>query len=150
MPILTGQIVTADDLNHLKPTTYHQDATSNLAGVVVNTDVPGATITFDTETDNAVYVAEGNFDMDWQGAAAAGAVMIGRLSVDGVIATGDVNVEQAAGANGDRLGGATRTWRGTLATAGSHTIKLVASVPDADQRVTSPHTGLTVTIYEVV
>ena len=114
MPILSGQIVTADDLNHLKPTTYHADSTAILTGIVANADVVGATITLTTETDNAVYVAEGNFDMDWTGTAGVGAVAIGRLSVDGVVATGDVNVEQFAGVNGDRLGGVSRTWRGTL------------------------------------
>lgn len=149
MPILSAQIVTAADLNHLKPATYHANASATLTGVVANADVVGATITLTTETNNAVYMATGNFDMDWQGAA-AGAVMIGRLSVDGVVATGDINSEQAAGAAGDRLGGASRTWRGTLAVAGSHTLKLIGTVPDVDQRITFPHTGLTVVIYEVV
>lgn len=149
MPILSGQVVTADDLNHLKPATYYAEATSNLAGVAADADIPGATVTFETETDNAVYVAHGDFDMDWNGAAAATLIQFGSLSVDGVLQTREAYGEQAAGANGDRIPAA-RTWYGTLATAGSHTIKLVGTVPDADQRINSPHSALTVTIHEVV
>lgn len=149
MPILSGQVVTADDLNHLKPATYHAAATGTLVGVATNTDIPGATITFDTETDNAVYVAHGDFDMNWNGAAAATLIVRGSLSVDGVLQTRQAFGEQAAGANGDRLP-AGYEWRGTLAVAGTHTIKLVGTVPDADQQITHPGTALTLTIYEVV
>lgn len=149
MPLSSGQVVTADDLNHLKPATYGARATADLVGVVVDTDVTGATVTFTTETDNAVYVANGSFGTDYNGPAAAGLFIRGKLSVDGVIQTGEAQTEQAGGNTGDRLT-PSQVWRGTLATAGSHTIKLVASVNDADQRVLADHTALAVTIHEVV
>lgn len=149
MPILAGQIIDAATLNHLKPATYDAVASANLVGIVVDTDITGATVTFTTETDNAVYVAEGFFDMDWTAGAAVGLVIIGKLAVDGAIQSEEAHAEQAAGANGDRMSTA-MGWRGTLATAGSHTIKLVGSVPDADQKINGTHTTLLVTIHEVV
>lgn len=149
MPILAGQIVTADDLNNLKTASYAARATGTLTGIVVNTDVPGATITLTTATNNAVYVAHATFDVDWQGAAAVGNVVVGKLNVDGTLQAGDCNVEQAAGATGDRIPGS-QVWRGTLAAAGSHTLKLQASVPSAQQRILNPHTAIEVTIHEVV
>lgn len=149
MPILSGQVVTVNDLNHLKPATYYAASNANLPGIVVNTDVPGATVTFTTETDNAVYVVNAFFDMDWQGAAAVGNLITGMLYVDGAHVSGDTNGEQAAGANGDRLPGS-HVWQGTLALAGSHTAKLVASIPVATQRIANPHTAIQVTVYEVV
>jgi len=147
MPILSGQIVTADDLNHLKPATYHASASVSLVGVVTDADIVGATITFDTDTDNAVYVATGDFDADWDGAATG--LFQGKLAVDGGIQTELVLISQAAGAAGDRIPGS-HTWRGTLATAGTHTLKLIGTVPDVDQAFESVHTALTLVIYEVV
>jgi hypothetical protein len=117
-------------------------------GVVVDTDITGATVTFDTETDNAVYVVHASYTADWTGAA-AGVFIIGKCAVDGVIQPGEAAMRQAAGAANDRLVGA-RSWRGTLAAAGAHTIKLVGSVADVDQRITFPSTGLVVEIHEVV
>jgi hypothetical protein len=149
VPISSGQVVTAEDLNRLKPTTYRAVASANLVGIVADTDITGATITLTTETDNAVFVCTGVFDMDWQGAAAVANVIVGKLFVDGVQETAQALAEQAAGANGDRIS-TSQTWRGTLATAGSHTLKLVGTVPDADQKINSTHTTITVTIYEVV
>lgn len=143
--ILSGQIVTAADLNHLKPATYAANSTAALAGIVVDTDLTGATVTFDTETDNAVYVVNGSFGCDWNGAATA--FILGKLSVDGAIQSHESQVQLSGGAAGDRLHGA-QNWRGTLATAGPHTIKLVGSVGDVDQQLTTPHCTLIITIYE--
>lgn len=149
MPISGGQIIDADTLNHLKPTTYLAEASATQTGVIVDTDVTGATQTFTTETDNAVYTVVGTFDMDWQGAAISGNVISGKLAVDGVIQAREAHGEQSVGAAGDRFTGA-QVWRGTLATAGSHTIKLVVSIPSANQRTTTPHTALLIEIHEVV
>lgn len=149
MPLSSGQVVTADDLNHLKPTTYLARCDANLVGIVVDTDISGCSIPLTTETDNAVYVAELFIGADWQTPAAAGNVIQGKLSVDGSIQSGVAQMEQAAGTTGD-TGTPGMVWRGTLATAGVHTLKAVASIPDADQRIVTPHTALAVTIYEVV
>lgn len=149
MPISSGQVVTADDLNHLKPTTYSARATADLVGVVVDTDIVGATIPVDTETDNAVYVVHGTFGADWGGAATAGNFVRGKLAVDGVTQTGEAQFEQATGASGDRIPGS-QVWRGTLAVAGSHTLKLIGTVNDADQRILADHTALVIDIHEVV
>ena len=147
MPILSGQVVTADDLNHLKPTTYQARASATLNGIVVNADVVGATITLTTETDNAVFVVSAAFDFRWTGIAALTAT--GNLSVDGVLQSGQAIAGQNPGASADRMT-AGNVWRGTLATAGSHTLKLVGSLPDTDQHIEQPHTALVVVIYEVV
>jgi hypothetical protein len=148
VPISSGQVVTAEDLNRLKPTTYSAVASANLVGIVADTDITGATITLTTETDNAVYVCTGVFDCDWTGAAAS-LVIVGKLAVDGALQTAQALCQQVTGADGDRVS-VSQTWRGTLAAAGSHTLKLAGTVPDVDQKINSTHTTITATIYEVV
>lgn len=149
MPIASGQVITADILNHLKPTVRSVASTANLAGIVVDTDVTGATLTFDTETDNAVYEALGFFYMLKNGASTG--LADGKLSVDGTIVPitdGFAVFQQAAGNVNDRATVA-MGWTGTLATAGTHTIKLVASLPDADDQVRAG-SKLVLRIYETV
>lgn len=149
MGFLAGERVTAARLNRLQPKTFIARASADLTGVVTDTDVTGATITLTTETNNAVYVAIAPAIADWNGAAGSTNFVRCKLSVDGAIQSAETQAEQAAGAAGDRIPGA-QVWRGTLATAGSHTLKLVATINDADQRLLQEHTALQVTIYEVV
>lgn len=144
MPLSSGQVVTADDLNHLKPTPYLATSNADLAGAVTDTDIPNVTMTIDTETDNAVYVATGFVDFDNTGTVATVATAV--LVVDSVTQSGLIVYQQGISSDQMSPGG---QWSGTLAAAGTHTLKLIATLP-ALITIRNPHTKLQVTIYEVV
>lgn len=144
MPILSGQVVTADDLNHLKPTPYLATSNADLAGAVTDTDIPNVTMTINTETDNAVYTAVGFVDFD--NTSATTTVATAGLVVDGVTQPGLVIYQQGISSDQMSPGG---VWQGTLAVAGPHTLKLIATLP-ALISTRNPHTKLAVTIHEVV
>lgn len=144
MPILSGQIVTAADLNHLKPTTYLATQTADVSGSVTNADLTGLSITLDTETDNAIYFAVAFLDFDHSGSTTT--VAVGKFQVDGVTQGGEVVYQQ--GISTDRMTPG-NTWRGTLATAGSHTLKMIATIP-ANITCHITNSKLHVVIYEVV
>ena len=143
MAILAGEIVTAGRLGRMQPRPYHAVGNADLTGAVSNADVPGATYTFTTTAANAVYTVVAVFDFD---NAALTTLMIGRIAVDGA-------VQSPLATNGsqvttDRVT-ATQTYKGTLASAGSHTIKLVATL-DTGQQVRGVNSSLLITITEVV
>jgi hypothetical protein len=144
MPILAGERVTAARLNRLQPKTYSVTSNALLSGSVTDSDVPGASISLTTETDNAVYLATAAADLDLSGAT----TNLGRckLSVDSSIQSPEALFQAAAAT--DRVT-ASQQWRGTLGSAGSHTLKLVATLP-ASMDLRNIHTGLIVVIYEVV
>lgn len=145
MPILAGERLTAAKLNRLQPTTYDAIASSALTGPQTNTDVPGATITLSTETDNAIAVVDTTYDFDPTGAVSG--LSSGRLWVDGV-AVGLFAVFQAGpGVSGDR-GTHSQSYRVSLGTAGSHTLKLVTTLATGVNL--NLYTGLVATIHEVV
>lgn len=146
MPILAGEVVTAARLNRLQPVTYHADATAAVGPSVTDADITGATITLTTQTNNAIFVATGDYDFDYSGAATA--LEQGKLVVDGSIQAGTANCQDGTATTNDRRTHS-RTWRGTLATAGSHTLKLTCTL-GSGITVNATHTGITVTIYEVV
>lgn len=146
MTILAGDVVTAATLRRLQPKTYHADASAAIGPSVTDADVTGATITLTTETNNAIFVATGDFDFDYSGAATA--LEQGKLVVDTVTQAGTANCQDGTATSNDRRTHS-RTWRGTLATAGSHTLKLTATL-GSGITVNATHTGITVTIYEVV
>jgi hypothetical protein len=147
MTLGAGAIVTVDELLRLQPTTYHAIASSDLVGSVTTTDITGATLTFDTETANAVYVAEAVFDFDTTTPGTT-TIGVGFLNVDGSNQTSQSLFQVGAATANDRTS-STQRWRGTLATAGSHTLKLQGTVP-ANMEINATHTVLTVTIYEVL
>lgn len=149
MPILAGEVVTAAKLNRLQTTSYQAVATATLAASSTDADVVGATVTFTTQTDNAVFEATGDFQVIWTGNGTNSAV--GKLAVDGTIQSGQTATRQAGGStNGDSVT-VSRTWRGTLSPAGSHTIKLVATT-GTNQTISSASsaTVITVKVHEVV
>ncbi|WP_432111362.1 hypothetical protein [Streptomyces sp. YPW6] len=119
--ILAGQIVTAGQLNRMQPATY--DATATTAtSVLSNTtivDVPGATVTLNTTTPNAIYRVVGTFDV-LPGATSPTVLVFGFLNVDGSTDSG-VAIQ---GLTSSVRSTVSQTWRGTLAAAGSHTLKL--------------------------
>ncbi|AWL39661.1 MULTISPECIES: hypothetical protein [unclassified Streptomyces] len=148
MPILAGQVVTAQQLNRLQPKTYRAVATSALSGAATNADVPGATITLTTETANAVYVVDAWFD--YRVTSTSGTALgSGNVAVDGAI-QGEYAVfrDSHAGSGASFTDSVGHTYRGTIPTPGTHTLKLVAS-PSAGQQV-NVYSSITVTIYEVV
>jgi hypothetical protein len=142
--ILAGEIVTAARLNRLQPKTYYAIGSGSVAGAASNSDVPSATVTFDTEADNAVYMVHGVWDVNWTGATTT--IGTARIAVDGTVqsplCTWQAEVATDRGTYG-------QSYSGTLAAAGSHTIKLVCS-PAANQSVEGVNSSISVTIYEVV
>lgn len=146
MPILSGQVVTANDLNHLKPTTYLAAQTADVSGSVTDTDLTGLTITLTTETDNAIYLATCFLDFDHS--ASTSTVALGKFVVDGSTQSGEVVYQQGTAVTTDRMTPG-NTWRGTLATAGSHTLKMIATIP-ANITCHLTNSKLHVVIYEVV
>jgi hypothetical protein len=144
MPILAGQKVTADQLTHLQPKSYSVTGTGNLVGPVTNADVPGCSITLTTETAGATYKAWIVIDHDKT--TANSTVNFGRLNVDG--ANQAATTASAQDAVTDRTA-AGQNYHGVLATAGAHTLKVVASPPTGNQ-VLGTNTTLVVEITEAV
>lgn len=142
MPFASGQRLTAARLNRVQPATYIGVQSAQLTLSATMTDVPGCSITLATLTDGAVYVAQAVFDFDLT--AATTSTQTGRLLVDGAAQTqvarfgAEVSTDTATVA---------QQWRGTLATAGTHTLKIQGSGTSA---VLFAHSTLLVTIYEVV
>ncbi|WP_411118980.1 hypothetical protein [Streptomyces sp. 058-1L] len=150
MPVWAGQIITAGQLNRMQPSTHLATADTNLVrnNTTAAADIPGATVTVVTTVANAVYTVTGTFDVQI-GATGAGN-MVGYLHVDG---------SADAGVAAKRMDQVTRDtiaqlWRGTLATAGSHTFKLVGqtsvATASAGNIFTSGSTKLALTISEPV
>lgn len=144
MSILAGEIVTAARLNQLQPKVYYAQGSGSVVGAATNADVPSATVTFDTETDGAVYAVTGTWDVNWTGATTS--IGTARIAVDGAAQT-PLCTFQAEVAT-DR-GTYSQCYSGALAAAGSHTIKLIAS-PAANQTVEGTNSSIAVTIYEAV
>lgn len=149
MPFSAGEIGLASKFNRIQPTTYDVAATTAPVTLTTsNQDVTGATITFSTTAANAIYVATACFD--FEATTAAVTVMQGRLSVDAAVQTEEALLDGSI--SSDQRATVYQQWRGTLASSGSHTIKLVAlkSLNVGVMRVNHIHTTLTVVIYEVV
>ena len=148
MPFAAGEIITAGRLNRLQPVPREAAATNDLTLTTAEQDILGASITVITQTANAVYLAYGVFDMSAT-TGAAGVIMVGRLAVDGVSDTEEAHADGST--TGARIT-ASQDWRGTLATAGSHTLKLrgLKSAAGGTMLARTIHSKLTVVIYEVV
>ncbi|MEU3318844.1 hypothetical protein [Streptomyces sp. NPDC006785] len=145
MPILSGQTVTAGQLNRLRPTPYEVTASSNLALTTTETDVPGASINLNTTAANAIYVATGTFGFDITSSNTNYAE--GILHVDGAQASG--NARWSGEVNTD-FGPGTQQWSGTLAAAGAHTLKLRGSMSSGTGiQLLGAFTRLIVVVYEV-
>lgn len=147
MPFASGQRLTPARLNRIQPVTYEAVASGTLTLGTALADVAGAAVTLTTTTAGAVWVAEATFDMN-VATAGAGVLAEGHLDVDGVDQTARALKSMAAV---DRATAAQR-WRGTLAAAGSHTLKLrgIKSGAAGVASIVTTHTKLQVTIYEVV
>ncbi|MCM2394366.1 hypothetical protein [Streptomyces albipurpureus] len=144
MPILAGQIVTAGQLNRLKPTVYFAVGSAAHTGPATNIDITGAAINLVTEVPGATYEAECVWDADTIGTGAATGTA--RLHVDGANLSPLAVFSDAV--TSDR-GTFSQNYSGTLPAAGAHLFKLVAS-PGTDQRIQGVNCSIKVTIHEVV
>lgn len=145
MSVAAGQKIRASMLNRLQPVFYQAGLTATQGLTTTTTDLAGASVTFSTTTANAFFVVFGTFVFDITSAATSFAQ--GKVAVDGVTQTNIVR--WAAEVNTD-FDTATQTWTGTLAAAGSHTIKLQADLSaGATMQCLGTHTQLLVMICEV-
>lgn len=145
MAIAAGEIVTASRLNRMQTRMYHAIGSGTVAAGSTNVDVPSATVTLVTEANNATYQVTATWDFDLSGATTnAGS---GRLVVDGVGQSPSPTF--AAEVVTDRST-VSATYNGTLATAGSHTLKLQASTPATNMIVQGTGCTIAILINEVV
>lgn len=154
MPIWAGQIVTVGQLNRMQPLPFYQQAGggTNLSTTSF-VDISGCSVTVTTTAANALYTVSANFSFDTI-TPVASVYTRGALSVDGVVQSGEARwSEGSTGGDAADYDMAGKSWSGTLATAGSHTLKLVGALNTAAGSPVISSTGftdITVVIYEVV
>lgn len=130
-----------------KPMILSAAATATMDLTTTEVDITGATITFTTLKANARFMCTGSFYFASIGVANSG-VASGKLSVDGA------NQPAFANFTGDVATPArqnlAQTWIGTLAAAGSHTLKLrgVGASATAAHRINATSTTITVMVFE--
>lgn len=147
MSFAVGERASAFRINNLQPHFHTATGSANLTTSGVLTDITGATVTFDTVTAGAGYTAYADFCYDVVVATTERAE--GALLVDGVAASararwsGEVTTD---------FGMASQNWTGTIAAAGSHTVKLQANRSGAAGQidVIAAFTKFTIVIFEVV
>lgn len=106
-------------------------------------DCPGATLTVTVPSPDSVYLVTGTFDVSAT-AATAGAILIGRVSVGGVLDTKQAIWIPYATASGPRTV-ISQLWRVTGQAAGNVIFKLQASANVANvMRFLGTHTAITV------
>lgn len=147
---LAGQTLTAGTVDRIQPKWYEGIATSALAvSTSTYADIVGASVTFSTVAANARFKAEAVFDASVTTANTTN-LMVGRLVVDGTPDTGGLAVHAMDTQDRDTI---VQQWTGTLASAGSHTIKLQGAVTPGSGGAGSflqSDTKVIVTIMEVV
>ena len=146
MAFLAGEMLTAGRLNRLRGQPYFAQASSALTKTDTTfADITGASITFTTAAANAEYTVDAVFDCA-VGTTSASTRMLGRIVTDGVAESGFGIHEMD---NLDRDSVATVA-KGTLAAAGSHTIKLQGALSAAAGSGTfQTFTMLKVVVFEV-
>lgn len=144
MPILAGQVVTAQQLNHLQPTAYSATGSGTVAAGSTNADVTNATITLTTETAGAVFKAWCTWDFNATGVP--GGSSTARLAIDGV---GQSPLATFRGDAANERGTVAQMYRGTVASAGSHTFKLIATTA-TNTECLGANCSIVVEITEVV
>lgn len=148
MPFTAFETITAAKLNRIQSVTYEGIATSTLSTSTTVADIVGATVTLSTTAANAIYVVNATFDC-FISAVSGVTTIQGRLDVDGVNAGREAVF--AGSATGER-GTVQQQWRGTLAAAGSHTLKLrgLKSAAVGTYQIISGSTIIGITITEVI
>jgi len=146
MAFVAGDTITADRLNRLPTNFYQAVASSSLTRTdTTYADITGATVTFTTAAANATYAVIAFFDCA-VGTTSTTTDMNGRIVVDGVADSG-LAKHQMDNLDRDTVG---TTAKGTLALAGSHTIKLQGALSAAAGSGTfQTFTNLLVLVTEV-
>jgi hypothetical protein len=151
---IIGQEVTNADLSSATNTFPGQMLAQSLSAActalvsltTTEVDITGATVTFTTTKPNARYMCTGSFYYGAGGASLG--VAQGKLNVDG---TNQAAFANFTGTNTtqDRTN-SSQTWSGTLASAGSHTLKLrgVHSLASSAISVNPVSTTITVLVFE--
>lgn len=149
MAVEIGDYVTADLLNALRPAEYSAKASGTVAASSTNVDVPGCTVTFDTLTNGATVKIDWVGDFDASGAPTIGVLNSVRAIIDGATTSPSFAMfaSGVAEASGQRQTDS-QTWTTTIATAGSHTIKLQATT--TANMVINTMTNLNVKVTEVI
>lgn len=141
-----GDIFRGPDVAMLLTQIQTANSSADVDLTTTEVDITGATVTFTTTRPNAKYVATGSFY--FSALLANSSIASGKLSVDGTVQGRFANF---TGSNTvpDR-GSLSQTWAGTLASAGSHTLKLrgVHLTTAAAVRVNTAHTTITVMVFE--
>ena len=147
MGFVVGERASAFRINNLQP--HHHDAVGSanitLSGVL--TDITGATVTFDVLTAGASWVAHADFCFDVVTATTERAE--GALVVGGTTQTARARYSAEVATDFAMAG---QTWSGTIAAAGSVTVKLQANRSGAAGQldVIAAFTRFTIIIFEVV
>lgn len=131
-------------LVNAKPIMTGAACSTNVALTTTEVDITGATVTFSTTKTNARYLVNASFYM----AATTGNVNVatGKLAVDGVNQAAQANFTGVATLERANVA---QSWVGTLAAAGSHTLKLrgVLNV-GTGVTVNATSTAFTVVVFE--
>jgi hypothetical protein len=141
----SGQRVTPALLRRLRPAYYVAEASADLPGAVTQALIPGASVTFTTETAGAEWYVDAVFDADVVTAPST-ALALGYCEVDGVTQTGQATCGDEVVTDRHTV---TQQWSGVFAAAGSHTIRLRGTLA-ANQQFRVGNTRLRVTVKEVV
>lgn len=123
MTFLAGENITAARLNRLQPITLTGLGSGTVAASQTNADIPGCTVTFTTSTANAVAHCWWVPDFDLSGPQTGTGTS--RLLLDG--ATASTKTAQYAGETATDRTTVAQMDQFTIASAGSHTIKVQAT-----------------------
>ncbi|WP_097865955.1 hypothetical protein [Streptomyces sp. rh34] len=146
MPILSGQIVTAGQLNRMQPRQFSAAATSALSASTTYALIPGCSLTLPSTVANATWTAVGVFDCSVTTTHTTN-LMVGRLVVDTVAQTG-LAIHAMDTLDRDTVA---MLWSGTFAAAGSHALQLEGVINGAGGAgAFQVYTGFTVTVTEPV
>lgn len=147
-----GQRVTASKLS---TTRLYTACDASLTVTTVITDVSGLSLTFTTTRDNVTVDAIAFLDAEAVGADPLTGVLVGRLDVDDVEESAQIIWD--AGANNttadDMRTMVGQSWVFTLASAGSHTVKIVANRVGGtagDLRINAVHSTLKLVVEDNV
>jgi len=117
MAFTAGQKLSAADLGAITPGSAQAVLSGDQTVTTTAADLAGCSITITTVLSNTAVVVDGVFDMVSNGTAD---IFLGTLQVDGVTQTGEAHYVGTARTT------VMMTWEATLATPGSHTLKLRA------------------------
>lgn len=123
------------------PDVFAAACSGSVALTTTEADITGATVTFSTVKANAKYMVIASFYMS--AVVGNSAVASGKLNVDGANQSGSANF---TGVSTNERASVAQSWSGTLASPGSHTLKL-RGVLSAGTGVTVNSTHTTITVF---